>query len=328
MKNNFTTNTNQTYEEFIAQRRKSVGGSDIGKVLGVSRWGCARSVCYDKIGTPKDFPDDDKAEFRRGHRLEGIASNYYEEVTGRSAYVTVRAAAKGRPHLAVNMDRLIYKEEDEKKENPGYLELKVVGRWSMNKIKKEGAPEDWLLQVQYGCAVKELSWGALGIYCPETDEFLQWDVEAHAALGETILEKADDFYTFNVECRLLPEPLPSGSQQCEGCAWALTCRGAVVVPASQGVISRPDLESLVAKFAEVKGMGTEAEDAAEGIREEILATTKGAPGTYQCGKWEFQITQTKTKRFNGEKFKKADPKAYESYREESITTTVKKPKEV
>lgn len=320
-----TVKLKQTREEWLTERKGYLGGSEIGKVAGVSRWGCPRSVTYEKLGTPKDFDDSDKAEFSRGNRLEGIAAEYYEQVTGREVRYTTRAFVEGKPHLSINMDRIV---KDPKREGSGYLEIKVLGRFSMAKVKREGLSDDYVLQVQYGLAVKGLSWGAYAIYCPETDELLHWDVEADTALGETLLEKGDDFWSLHVECGVLPEKLPDGAVQCEGCNWSVTCRGSEMAPASAEVVDRPDLEAIAAKFAEVKGMGSEVEQAEEALRAELLAAIKEVPGKYKAGKYEFSFTVSEQKRFSSERLKKENPALYESLREKSIVKKITKPKEV
>lgn len=328
MATEFKTNQNQDYEAFKASRKKSVGGSDIGKIAGVSRWGCPRSVAYDKLDYPKDFPDDDKPEFRRGRRLEGVAIAYYEEVTGREVRVTSTARVKDKPHLSINMDRLVYRKDDPDKEDPGYLEAKTLGRYSFLKYKKEGIPDDYILQVQYGCAVKGLDWGAYALYAPELDELIHFDVVADKALGETLLEKGDDFYNLHMDLKILPEALPDGSIQCEGCAWSLTCKQIVIPEANKEIIHRPDLESLAAKLAEVKGLSSEAGDAEDEIKSEILAAIKEQPGTYRAGKYEFAFSITEQSRFKSELLKKKNPALYEECREKSVVKTLRKPKEV
>lgn len=325
MGNEAKTKCSQSFEEWLEERKTYVGGSEIGKILGVSRWGCPLSVFNGKTGVEKDFDDNEKPEFRRGRRLEGIAAEYYEQKTGREVRYTTTAKVPGKPHLAVNMDRLVRKE---KGGEWGYLELKVVGRFSFTKIKKEGIADDWILQVQYGCAVTGKTWGSYGIYCPETDDLLHFDVEADKALGEELLEKTDDFWNFHIECGVAPDPLPDGSQQCEGCVYSVKCHSRIVEAAPKEEILRPDLEALVAQFAVAKGMGKESDDAVETIRAELLEAVGSKPGNYRCGKYLLPITQTSSKRFSGDLLKKKDPALYESLRVESVSTTVKSPKEV
>lgn len=322
MKN--TTRTYKTYAEFVAQRQEYLGGSDFASVVNKGRYGCSRKLGYDKLGYAKDFDDSDRMEFRRGRRLEGVAAALYTEQTGRETWITTTISVPGRPHLSVNIDRFIAKIEDKEKANWGYLEIKVVGRHSWFKIKKDGLIDDYVIQVQAGMAVADVSWGAFGIYCPDLDEMVCWDFEADKAFGEHLLEAGDDWWQFHKECKVLPEPLPIDSPPCEGCPWAITCRGEA--PANAGTVSRPDLEGLAAKFAEVKGMGSEAGDAEESLRAEFMEAVKGAPGIYVCGKYEVPFTITKTKRFSQPLLKKDNPALYEKYMVEGETRTVRKPK--
>lgn len=320
-----TTNLNQTYEEFVASRKNQIGGSDIPSVVGVGRYACPRKPFYDKTGVPKDVDDSGKMEFRRGRRLEGIAAEYYEQATGREIRVTTTARIPGKPHLAVNIDRLV---KAEGKKGWGAAEIKVVGRFSWLHIKKEGLIDDYVLQLQYNMGVKGVDWGCFIIYCPDLDELMYWDVEADKALGETLLEKADDYYVFHIECGVIPDALPLGSPPCDGCAWFDTCREGIarqVVP--DGEILRPDLADWAAKFAEVKGMGKEAEGAAEALKAEFIEAVKEKPGNYRCGKFLIPFTIKSQMRFSGELLKKKDPALYESLKKETIIKTVPMPKE-
>jgi len=228
---------NQTKEEWPIERRGYLGGSDAASIIGVGKWGCPRKLFYDKSGKQRDVDDSDKAEFRRGIRLEEVAASYYAEVTGRTVRRTKRVCVPGQPHLAVSMDRLTYKKEDTNLENPGYLELKVLGRWSMNHIKKEGLPQDYIIQMHWGLAVSDLSWGAFAIYSPETDELLQWDIVADKAFGNKLLDRGSDWWSLHKECEVVPEPLPEGSSACQTCPWSITCRGSQVVPAAAGEVA-------------------------------------------------------------------------------------------
>ena len=318
----------KTYEEFVASRRAYIGASDAASVLGAGRYGCKRKLAYDKLGFEKDIDDSARPEFTRGRRLEQAAADYYQEKTGRKLKKTETAFVAGKPHLGANLDRLVW--APERGPAPGYLEIKVVGRGSMIQIKKNGLIEDYAIQLQAGCAVKEMKWGSFAIYSPETDELLHWDVEADKALGEKILEEADDFFSFHVERKVIPNALPDGSKPCETCPWAITCREGREIPAAASgiIILPPEMEGLVAKFAEIKGISSEASDAGEGLREEILAAIGEKPGLYQAGKYQFKLTIAEQKRFSGAALKLANPEMYEKFRESTVVKTLTKPREV
>ena len=319
----------QTREEWLLERREYIGASEAASVINAGKYGCALKLFNTKTGVIPDFDDSDKAEFRRGRRLENVAAAYYAEVTGRNVLMAVQQFVPGKKHLRVSMDRVVYKKEDLNKTNPGYLEIKCVGRFSMNAIKKHGLPEDYLIQTQFGLAITGYSWGAFAVYSPETDELLHFDFQADKHLGNLLLEKADDFWFLNIALGIPPERLPEGSKQCGGCPYEYSCWNCGTVKETAiGVIERPDLAPLVARLAEVKGMSSEADDAAESLREEILAAIKEIPGNYVSGKYAFKFSANVTKRFSGDLLKKKDPALYESFRVESITKTLSKPKEI
>lgn len=324
-----TRTEKQSYEAWLQERMGYIGCSEGADVLSAGRYGCATKLFNRLTGVPKDFDDGEKAEFRRGRRLEGAAASYYAEVTGRAVYVTTITRVPGKPHLALNADRLVFKELDKEEKSPGYLELKVVGRFSMAKIKKEGLIDDYIIQLQQGCAIGGYSWGAYGIYCPETDELLHWDVDANEALGQMALERTDDFWHLNVQCGIPPEKFPEPMPACGGCAYKFSCwSGINVKEALAGVIKRPDLESWAEKFAEIKGMGSETEQAEEALKAEFMNAVGGVPGLYHCGRFEVPFTITKQKRFSGELAKKKNPSFYEECRVESEVKTIRKPKEL
>ena len=320
MRNGAIAATEKSREQFLKERLEYLGGSDAASVINTGRYGCSRKLFYSKVDQPKDVEDSEKMELRRGRRLEGVAAAYYEEKTGREVRYTTTCKVPGKPFLAINMDRLV--DAPERKES-GYLEIKVVGRGSWFAIKKNGLPDDYLIQLQWGLAVSARSWGAFAIYAPDIDELLYWDVEADKDLGELLLEKGEDWWSFHRECKILPEALPEDSPPCSGCPWELTCRGKLAQVAGSEVISRPDLAALAEKLKEVKGMEKEAKEAAETIRDEIVDSIKRKAGIYQFGEHAYTFTSVMQKRFSGEPLKKSDPALYESLRKETLVETLR-----
>lgn len=209
-------------EEFLAARKKFIGGSDIASVVGAGDFACARRLGYEKTGVEPDFDSSDKPEFRRGNRLEPVAAAYYVEKTGRRVREAKTVTVQGKPFLGVNMDRLVWRENDD---NPGYLEIKTVGKFSMMLIKKEGLYQGYISQVQFGMAVAGLSWGSFAVYSPDDDELLYWDFEADKEIGEMLMERAEEYWQCHVQTKILPAPLPEIKNVCIGCDFRVKCRG-------------------------------------------------------------------------------------------------------
>ena len=98
--------TSMTREEWLAERRKSLGGSDIGGVLGMSSWSSPFSVWAEKTGKVPDKPDTEA--MRIGRDLEDYVAKRFTEASG---YQVKRVNSIIRndkfPHLHANIDRRI-----------------------------------------------------------------------------------------------------------------------------------------------------------------------------------------------------------------------------
>lgn len=72
---------NMTHEEWLALRRKSIGGSDAGAVIGLSQYASPYSVWADKTGRVPDKEDNEA--MRIGRDLEAYVAERWMEETGK-----------------------------------------------------------------------------------------------------------------------------------------------------------------------------------------------------------------------------------------------------
>jgi putative phage-type endonuclease len=208
-------------EEFLKIRKEFIGASDIGSLFDIEPYGCRRRLYFDKSGATPDFDLSEKPELKRGQRLEKIASDYYEEKTGRQVFPVEQKKHKHLPRCGASGDRLVF---DDGRPGPGLLELKVVGTGSFFKILKNGLPEEYISQLQYAIAVYGLKWGSFGIYCPEKDGLYNFDVDFDEKLAKVLLTEADTFWQEYIHTRIVPErKLPPDSKACAGCQFKSTC---------------------------------------------------------------------------------------------------------
>ena len=89
-----TPTANMTREEWLAERRKSVGGSEAGAVLGLSEWASPYSVWADKRGLLPDKGDNEA--MRIGRDLEDYVAQRFTEASG----------------IKVRKDQYIYRNDD------------------------------------------------------------------------------------------------------------------------------------------------------------------------------------------------------------------------
>ena len=93
-----------TREEFLANRRKGIGGSDAAAVLGLSKWKTAYDVFLDKTGQSEPTPDNDAMLW--GRLLEPVIRQQYADRTGREVAMPEMLTMADKPYIVANVDGL------------------------------------------------------------------------------------------------------------------------------------------------------------------------------------------------------------------------------
>jgi len=135
---------NMSHEDWLAERRKSIGGSDAGALLGLNKYSSPYSLWAEKTG--KVIPPDisDKEAVRLGHDLEDYVAKRFAEETGKS----VRRANSffynsAYPFAHALPDRMVAHES-------AVLECKTTSSWEIIKQCREGKfPDQWYAQVMH-----------------------------------------------------------------------------------------------------------------------------------------------------------------------------------
>lgn len=92
--------------EWLEERRKSLGGSDVGAILGLNRWRSPYTVWADKRGLIPDEPDNEA--MRVGRDLEPYVLQRFREASGlRTRHVNAILRNSDYPHLHANVDSMV-----------------------------------------------------------------------------------------------------------------------------------------------------------------------------------------------------------------------------
>ena len=79
--------TTLTEDQWLAWRKKGIGGSDVAAALGISPYRTARELYYDKIGVePAVEGRDMSITFEIGHLLENVVAEIFAKKTGMTVY--------------------------------------------------------------------------------------------------------------------------------------------------------------------------------------------------------------------------------------------------
>lgn len=193
-------------EEWREARKKGVGGSDVGAIMGLNPWKSPVEVWLEKTGhsEPPDLSGKESVEW--GNRLEAVVAekfaDMHPEFKVRRKNRTM--VSKSRPWAFANIDREILS-----KEGHGILEIKTAGlRSEGNWV--FGPPDHYLCQVQHYLSVTgwDWAWVAVLIGGQEYREyFIPRDEDDIRAIDKAV----DDFWGF-VERGEIPELTGTGDE--------------------------------------------------------------------------------------------------------------------
>lgn len=253
----------QTYEDFLESRKLGFGGSDIGDLLDSEPYGCKRRLFLARLGLMPAGSSNLSFHLDRGKFFEGPVAALYGAKTGRTVIECGTGYLRQFPFVRANADRLVTVTEPNGAAGPvGVLEIKVPAAWSFKKIKKEGLPESYILQIQWQMLCYGTEWGSFCVYWPDGHELLWFDIERDHELCRMLLEKAkvewallgdvrNDLERGNVWHGAVgfPEKKDSHYTGCQNCSAYEMCHGFVI---PDGVIlSAPELEPTAARYVEL-----------------------------------------------------------------------------
>lgn len=136
---------NMRHDEWLAERRNHIGGSDAAAIVGMSKWSSPVSVWADKLG--KIPPKEDNEAMRQGRDLEQYVAERFMEETGkkvrRENAILVNPAY---PFAHANVDRLIVGED-------AGLECKTTSVLNLKTYKNGEYPDNYYVQCVHYMAV-------------------------------------------------------------------------------------------------------------------------------------------------------------------------------
>ena len=93
-----TDTTDLPRDEWLAYRKTGIGGSDVAAILGISPFGTARDIYYDKLSIASFYDDEaNKYQKKIGTLLEDVVAEMFAEVTGYRVF-KIRKMFRSREH--------------------------------------------------------------------------------------------------------------------------------------------------------------------------------------------------------------------------------------
>jgi len=191
--------TEQTREQWLEERRKSIGGSDSPViVLDDHPYMTKQELYLDKIGLLP--PKEETPQMRRGKMMEDIIATLYTEKTGRKLEVVKKSLRNSDyPFISGNIDRKVIDPE----KGEGVAEFKTYSLKNYYQCKREGVYDHVQIQTQHYMGLG-FKWASIVIFNPEVFDILTFDIDRDDALVEHIYNECAKFWEHVVN-RVPPE---------------------------------------------------------------------------------------------------------------------------
>lgn len=176
-----------TRPEWLALRRRSIGGSDAAGVIGLSKWSSPMSVWADKLGY---LPEKEDTEAMRvGRDLEDYVARRWMEATGKRVQrLNAMLCNEAYPFAHADIDRQVIGE------NAG-LECKTTSALDLRKFHGVEFPEQYYVQCVHYMAVTGCERWYLGVLVLGR-EFFHFTLERDQAEIDALMEAEAGFWEY------------------------------------------------------------------------------------------------------------------------------------
>ena len=194
-------------EQWLEERRKSIGGSDAGSLLGLNEYTSPYALWCEKTG--KIIPEDisDKEAVRIGNDLEQYVADRWMERTGKKVrkenYIIYNS---DYPFAHANIDRAVIGEK-------AGLECKTTSSWEVLEQCRNGQyPDQWYAQITHYLMVTGWERWYLGVLVLGKG-FFEFTIERNEAEITALATAERDFW--NDVTRNTPPPLDGAESTTE-----------------------------------------------------------------------------------------------------------------
>lgn len=279
VKNLINENPNHIYsgdmtkEEWLEVRRKSIGGSDAGAIMGLNKWASPLTIYLDKKGL-NTFEGNTATE--RGSWLEApIRERCREELGIPIAEVPHMFYSEENPFMSANIDGVLYIQD--KKIIAG-VEVCGFGGHEI-KTSQRGTdftatevPDTYYVQVQHYMAILDLSFFIVSAYLINRHEIKHYVIKRNEDFIKRLIETEKNFWEKYVLKDVMPAP--SGIDE----------ESDFLVGMFEGdeaeIILDEETESLCAEYLlineKIKDLTTRKNQVASSVKLKIIAQQNGS----------------------------------------------------
>lgn len=189
--------TDMPKAEWLEWRRKGIGGSDAGAIMGVSPYKTARDVYYEKLGRNPDSEDDKNwVALEVGNRLEDLVALIFSKKTGYRVWQEkVMYQHPLYPYMIADVDYFFEMSDG----TMGILECKTGNIYAKDKWENDAVPYHYEMQCRHYMAVKNLNIACCAcLFGNSEDDFVYRFIERDLKMEEALIEEEGFFWCDHV----------------------------------------------------------------------------------------------------------------------------------
>lgn len=182
-----TINTiNMSNEEWLELRKKGIGGSDVGAILGVNKWKSPLQVYFEKTGQ-ENVENKENEYIYWGNILEDVVAKVFSERTGKKVRrVNQMFIHKEHNFMIANIDRAVVGES-------ALLECKTASEYNKEAWENDEIPSSYLAQVQHYLAVTGYEKAYIAVLIGG-NKFVWKEIQRDEELIKYIIEQEEEFW--------------------------------------------------------------------------------------------------------------------------------------
>lgn len=283
-------------------RTKYLGGSDAAAALGLSRWKSPLAVWAVKTGAISEEDISERLPVKLGVRLEEAVAELFEEQTGKVVNRVNRTITHPQyDFLRANIDRKVLKED-------AILECKTTSAWKAKEWDGEEVPREYVIQALHYLAVTGAAKCYVAVLIGNQD-FKIKTVERDERVISDLIRREVHFWNEFV----LKNVPPSASSSDKDTLSQLFPQA----DESKTIQLDSDASAILDTL---EGMNKDADGLEKQIleQENILRQILGDAEIGLARGWKVRWSNSKTRRFDTDAFKKEHADLYEQFRKENV----------
>ena len=287
--------------EWLALRRKGIGGSDCAAACCLSRWKSPLQLFFEKTRGMKMEEDNERMAW--GRTLEPVIRAEFAKRTGLAVIeCPFMFASQEYPYMIANVDGIVTEPNDSK----ALLEIKTVGEHSA-KDWDDGLPLEYYLQIQHYMAVCDLT----KAYCATLiggNKFNYQIVERDTETINTIIALESDFWINHV-LKGVPPVVTDKDAELLGSLYPKSNNTTAILPT--------DADQIISDYLEIKNLEEEIKSKKAECENKLKAMLGDSESAVSSTGYTVSWKSVKSSKFDTTRLKTEHPEIVEAYTTQS-----------